>query len=244
MERVTLGVEEAPPDEPMVQPEEVETQTEDQQPETEPEATDRPDWLPDKFQSPEDMAKAYSSLEKKQSQQAAKAEGLLTTDEFDKYNDEYNDKGSLSDDAYQALEKKGLSRELIDTYIKGQNAINEASVGELLNIVGGQETYDQMTEWARENLAEDELDAYNDAVQDSDLGAAKLAIRGLYSQFSSVNGVGTPQLVQGGKTPSVGGYGSTAEMTSDMKDPRYKAGDKNFHAHVEKRLAMTSPEVM
>jgi len=29
----------------------------------------RPDWLPEKFSSPEDMAKAYSELEKKQSKE-------------------------------------------------------------------------------------------------------------------------------------------------------------------------------
>jgi hypothetical protein len=50
-----------------------------------------------------------------------------------------------------------------------------------------------------------------------------------------------PKLLQGTTRPTAeGGYGSNFEMMQDMKDPRYKAGDKKFHAMVERRLAKTT----
>ncbi len=51
-----------------IEPEEkASTEAVEQQPETElpQEQEDRPQWLPEKFKSAEDMAKAYSELEKK-----------------------------------------------------------------------------------------------------------------------------------------------------------------------------------
>lgn len=240
-----MGAEETPPDDPsaMVESEE-NVMTMDETEEPQEETPNRPEWLHDKFDSPEALASAYDQLEKKMSSGRAEAEGLMTTDEFDQYNTEYNEKGGLQDTTYEALEKKGLSRDLVDSYIQGQNSLNDAHQNGLLNIVGGEENYNALTEWASENVEPAELDAYNDAIT-GDINAASLAIKGLWSQYRSTTGESsTPTLVQGGKTPTVGGYGSTYEMQEDMRDPRYKAGDRNWHAHVEKRLSMTSGEVM
>jgi hypothetical protein len=248
VDRVTLGVEETPPDDPSVEAvgteENVMPLEETPQEETEEETSDRPEWLQEKFESPEALAQAYEQLEKKMSSGRAEAEGLLTPDEFDAYNDEYNEKGGLQDTTYAALEKKGISRDLVDNYIQGQNSLNEAHQSGLLNLVGGEANYDAMTEWASENIEAAELDAYNEAIT-GEIATASLAIKGLWSQFTNTTGeASAPQLIQGGKAPSVGGYGSTYEMKQDMKDPRYQAGDKNWHAHVEKRLSMTSGEVI
>jgi hypothetical protein len=241
-----MGAEETPPDDPSLEVMESEENPMPIEETEEPqeERAERPEWLHDKFDSPEALASAYDQLEKKMSSGRAEAEGLLTSEEFDQYNDEYNEQGGLQDATYEALEKKGISRDLVDSYIQGQNSLNEAHQNGLLNIVGGDDNYDAMTEWASENVDPSELDAYNDAIT-GDINAASLAIKGLWSQYRAATGESsTPTLVQGGKTPTVGGYGSTYEMQQDMKDPRYKAGDRNWHAHVEKRLSMTSGEVI
>jgi hypothetical protein len=245
VDRVTMGVEETPADDPSVEAMESEENPMPLEETTQEEETsDRPEWLHQKFESPEALAQAYDQLEKKMSSGRAEAEGLLTPDEFDQYNSEYNEQGGLQDATYEALEKKGISRDLVDNYIQGQNSLNEAHQSGLLSLVGGEANYDAMTEWASENVDESELGAYNDAIT-GEVSAASLAIKGLWSQFVAATGeASTPQLIQGGKAPSVGGYGSTYEMQEDMKDPRYKAGDLNWHAHVEKRLSMTSGEVI
>jgi len=233
VESITIGDPDSGPEAP--QDEAVVQEQESIQPNEEEEASDRPEWLPPKFESPEDLAKAYGSLEKKLSQKDATEKGLLTSDEFENYYDEYNSKGELSEDTYDTLSKRGISKDLVDQYIQGQESLNEKQVADMHSLVGGEDAYKGMTEWAAENISEEELEAFNTAVSSGESATIKLAIRGVYSQFREAGNA--PTLVQGGKTPAIGGYGSTQEMSKDMSDPRYTAGDKNWHAHVEKRLA-------
>ena len=239
VERVTLTEEDTPSDDPQLEeaqeesPEEVEEQTE--------ETPDRPDWLNQKFDTPEDMAKAYANLEKKLGSRQAEEKGLLTSDDLDKYQEEYGE-GGLTDKSYDDLAKRGLSRDVVDRYIAGQERVASDLVDELHGLAGGKEEYESMSKWAGESLPPEELEAFNAAVQSGEVGQAKLAIRGLYSQYRQGNP--TPQLIQGGKANPVGGYDSLMEMTTDMKDPRYQAGDKNFHAHVEGRIAATSGDII
>lgn len=234
MERVTFTDQEAPADDPQLEnpAEEVNEQEEIQQ-------TDRPEWLPDKFSDAEELAKAYSSLEKKFTSRQAEEKGLLTEDDFQNYANEYNENGGLTDETYDALAKKGLSKDLVDNYIRGVNQVNEAEVQDMYGIAGGEENYNAMTNWMAESLDQSELDAFNSAVE-GDAGVARMAIKGMYAQFAAAGGESRePSLVQGGRPSSVGGYGSLYEMKEDMKDPRYQAGDRNFHAMVDKRLAMS-----
>lgn len=244
MERVTIGGEESPADEPQITEETAEETVQPQKLEESAQA-DRPGWLPDKFGSPEDLAKAYGSLEKRLSSQKNEEQGLLTQDDFAKYSEEYTEKGNLTDESYEALAKRGLSKELVDNYIRGQETVNKQQVDALFQVVGGEENYGTMLKWATENLQQGDLDAFNDAVSSSNIGIAKLAIQGMSAQWQQAGGdaeaaTNEPSLLQGStKSASVGGYGSNHEMMQDMKDPRYKNGDVNFHALVEKRLART-----
>lgn len=242
MERVTIGGgEESPADAP--QP--TETAAEETPQQEEVQQAERPEWLPDKFASGEDLAKAYRNLEKKQSSQQAEEQGLLTQDDFQKYSDEYQEKGELSDSTYEGLAKRGLSRELVDSYIQGQQMITNQQVQELYQVAGGEENYNSMVNWASQNLNQADLDAFNTAVGDNNLGIAKLAIQGLTTMWQQAGGDAEagnqPKLLQGSTRPTAeGGYGSNYEMMQDMKDPRYKAGDAKFHAMVERRLAKTT----
>jgi hypothetical protein len=245
MERVEIGGEESPADDPQVTETTAEETPQSEQQEESPQA-DRPGWLPEKFGSPEDLAKAYGSLEKKLSSQKNEEQGLLTQDDFEKYSEEYTEKGNLTDESYEALAKRGLSKELVDDYIRGRETVNKQQIDALYQVVGGEENYGAMIKWAEESLQQEDLDAFNDAVSSSNMGVAKLAIQGMAAQWQRAGGdsevtASAPSLLQGStKSQAVGGYGSNHEMMQDMKDPRYKNGDVNFHAHVEKRLARTN----
>ena len=68
----------------------------------------RPDWLPNKFKNAEELSKAYSELEKKQSEQVQEAPEDKTYENetakgMDKFYNEYQDKGTLSENSYQIL---------------------------------------------------------------------------------------------------------------------------------------------
>lgn len=97
----------------------------------------RPEWLPEKFNSAEDMAKAYSELESKLGQPSepkteeeaieekkeqvdAQATEVAQVMEkvglnFNEFQREYNDNGELSDKAYESLSKAGFPKSLVDT---------------------------------------------------------------------------------------------------------------------------------
>ena len=125
----------------------------------------RPEWLPEKFSSAEDLAKAYGELEKKLSKPEAVEEvkgntNETTTNTLEPYYQEFAEKGELSEKSYKSLEKLGLNKDLVDGYIAGQKAIAEAEVKQVQSIVGGEENYKQLLDWSTKNLNEAEATAF------------------------------------------------------------------------------------
>lgn len=222
---------------------------------SQPSAETRPEWLPEKFKTGEDLAKAYAELEKKQGATPPSpptpdpaqpqtppadpnaAVAAVGVKDFQAYSNEFAEKGELSAESYAALEKKGFSKELVDTYIQGQVALNEGRVNEVYNAVGGQEQYRAMLEWAEEALDQNAIDAYNAVVVRGNQAEILLAVNGLKAQYQATNK--TPNLI-GGKPPGSGGgeapFLSTAEMVAAMSDARYKT-DSAYRDMVERRLA-------
>ena len=208
---------------------------------------ERPEWLDEKFQSPEDLAKAYNELQKKQSTKAEKAEdkpeeaapSSKTVEVISGASEEFSEKGELSDKSFIELEKAGISRDMVEAYIRGQESIATSEALEVQNEVGGNANYSAMSDWASENLSESDLDGFNSIVENGSIDQAKMAVKGLYSQFISAGG-NPPELSQGGTSgSSVKPFGSAAQVTEAMRDPRYST-DPAFRDNVEKRLAVSN----
>jgi hypothetical protein len=211
-------------------------------------AEERPDWLPEKFKSPEDMAKAYGEMEKKQSvsdedKVDAEPQDKQNTSSVDnvisKASEVFAEKGELGDKDYNALAKAGISREMVDTYISGQQAMVTAQELEVQEVVGGGANYEAMSSWASENLSETEIDAYDEVVTQGSVEQAKMAVQGLYARFVSSGGK-PPNVTQGSVTgSSAKPFGSAAQITQAMADPRY-ANDPAYRQQVEQRLAVSN----
>jgi len=217
---------------------------------------ERPEWLPEKFKSAEDMAKAYSALESKlgsnnsgtkaqqetdsltedASQTANEVSELLDSKglDFSVFQQEYAETGTLSQDAYEALEKAGLSQTLVDTWIEGQNAMSTQMTASVQSLVGGTEEYSSMIEWASDNLPEEEIDAFNATMDTQDPRLIKFAVQGLNARYRTG---AEPSLLQGGTGEVSGGkFNSNAELTAAMRDPRY-AQDPAYRQVVADKLA-------
>ena len=226
------------------------------EPETGPEApqeeaqdnqSERPEWLPEKFKTPEDLAKSYSELEKKLSQPSEdepqqEAEATETEQspapQFDKYAEEFASSGELSADSFSELEKMGYPKEMVETYIQGLQATQSADANTVMELAGGQEGYKDLTDWARENMAEAELNVYNQMVE-SNTDNAKVAVEWLMSRREAAGDV-EPNLLSGKSgSPQRDEFRSTAEVVSAMKDPRYHE-DPAFRRDVEEKLARSS----
>ena len=209
----------------------------------------RPGWLPEKFKSPEDMAKAYGELEGKlgksdeatkdlePKEETKKEEGDLSIDKAEKavenaglnmssLQDEYSEGGQLKETSYKALEKAGIPKDYVDAFIKGQEAIATQTSNTLKQEVGGAEPYNNMMSWAADNLNEAEITSFNKTVNGKDIEATRLAIQGLNARYK--NNVGDePSLQSANKssTSNAQGYRSWAEVTSAMNDERYSTDD-------------------
>ena len=150
-----------------------------------PDGTPKQELILGKFKSKEDLLNAYTELEKKLGQPKATPEetqkveqdtndsskvpdavnDLITQEYFDSLSQEYIDKGSLSEETYKTLEKKGLSKDLVDAYIEGQKALAVSKANQLLEYVGGLDTYNSMVEWARENYSKEQADLFDSALK-------------------------------------------------------------------------------
>lgn len=193
----------------------------------------RPEWLPEQFNSPEDLAKAYGELRTKMDggkpQEGEAAEGeeapadqpTMTPDTLQKYSAKYFTEG-LSDQDYADLERMGISRELVGQYAAGQSALMDQQTRAIYNEVGGQQEYEAMIQWAGENLQPQEIEAFNSAISSGDQTTIMMATRGLHTQY--VNVTGKEANLIGGNTSASGEgrFESTAQIVQAMNDPRYE----------------------
>ena len=205
----------------------------------------RPNWLPEKFASAEDLAKAYGELEKKMS--APKEEVAESTEEapqevqqLDKYYEEYTENNELSDKSYTELEGMGLSRDLVDGYIAGQKALADNDVATIHNVVGGQDNYANLLDWSAKNLSQSEKDAFNDTIDNGSTEQVKQAVTGLMAR-AGMTADNPQQSLFEGDTENVATdvFKSVAQVTEAMNDPRYSK-DPAFRKEVEDKLARSS----
>ena len=217
----------------------------------EDETPERPEWLPEKFKTPEDMAKAYAELEKAKSKGEAPddkdtdATAEKAVDEagldMDALSKEYSESGELSKESLEALSKVGITEDMVQSYITGQEAQAAAAQKELLEPIGGDiEAYNKLTAWAGDNLSDAEVDEFNSVLETGNPSAVKMAIRDLSAKYEGVNGTEPGRQLSG--KPNISGaavYESTADLMKDMSNPEY-AKNPAFRAKVEAKLGRSS----
>jgi len=224
-------------------------------PQPSPAAEDRPQWLPEKFKSPEDMAKAYAELESKLGGQKTPAPDATPSDnkvpenpqaelqkqglDMNEFSQEFAQKGELSQESYEKLAKAGFNKDIVDNYIAGQQARAAQFEGTIKAEVGGDERYGEMITWAKANLSPAEIDAYNAAVSSGNAEQAKLAALGLSAKFGKAVGNEPSRLLGGGQAGAADVFESTQQVTEAMRDPRYK-NDPAFRAKVQSKLARSN----
>ncbi len=210
-----------------------------------PDAEQRPDWLPEKFKSAEQMAEAYANLESKlgSNEQAQETPEETTTElteqaeasdvqqavenagvDFNALQGEYNEQGGITEDSYTKLEEAGFSKDLVDSWIKGQEALTANYQSAVYDSVGGEGAYGEMKSWAQDNLSQGEIQAFDKAVTSGDLDMVKMAVTNLQSKYQAAEGTDPTLVSEGQSSNSAGGvFNSWAEVTSAMNDIRYES---------------------
>jgi hypothetical protein len=230
----------------------------------------RPEGLPEKFKSVDELIKSYQELERKlgapKSEQPpteeapaqeeapteeAPQEGEKTAEEeaveelkaqgldVDAMSARFWETGKVADEDYTALEKAGIPRHVVDAFAEGQKALMKAAQTTVYNMVGGEQSYGELTEWAANNLPEAEINAFNEAVNSDDLNKVQLAVLGLKAKREQAVGFEPTRTVGGTAKSSNDVYESVAQLKADMADPRY-ARDPAFRGKVEAKLARSN----
>jgi len=214
--------------------------------------------LAGKYKNAQDLEQAYIELQKKLGSQDTKpeeqasdepAEETAPVDEgvsfIETLDSEFSQSGELSAETVEKLSSMD-SKDLVDAYFRYQDQLEpqqqepareltDQEVNQVYNSVGGQQQYQQMTQWAAENLDAETVQAFDNVIDTGNMAAINLALRGLQSQYNDSVGYENDML-QGKPAKAVNGYRSQAEVVRDMNDPRYDR-DPAYRQEVMDKLA-------
>jgi hypothetical protein len=156
----------------------------------------------------------------------------------------------------EKLSATGLPRPLIETYLAAvtpqqqapQSRLTPADEAELKAVVGGDQEFSRISQWAVANLAAEELADYNAVVDSGDKTAIRLALRSIKARSAAVKTTGDtePKLITGGK-PSNGMqvFESDEEamlaLNAKLPDGRVRYNvDPKYRKQVEAALARSN----
>lgn len=157
------------------------------------------------------------------------------------------------------VEKGGLPRELVQTYLQGVKpaappapaqqqggGLTEADASELKAMVGGEQKFQQLSQWAVANLEPQELADYNAAVDSGNKGAARFALRQLQVRAgSSGEEAKEPRLIGGGAPAKTDAFETQQQAIEAMRKTnsqgkRLYNTDPKYRAWYEKTLARSN----
>ena len=176
----------------------------------------------------EDTAEVESeetTEETEETPQASPAAELITS-----ASEEFSEKGELNAETLEKFSSMS-SRDLVNAYMEIQKNspdiaepaadISDASVNEVKNFAGGEQAYENMVNWASENLDSKSIEAFDSIVNTGSVDAIKLAVSGLRTQYENANGYEGQMYT--GKAPKTSKdvFRSQAELVEAMSDRRY-----------------------
>ena len=213
--------------------------------------------LAGKYKSAEELEKGYLELQQKLSnKEEPEAETETETEEtaepniLDRVWDEATSGNDFTPELTEELNKmapQDLANLYLDYRQNNQNAqpesrdFSEENIKELKGIVGGEENYTNMVQWAQKSLNKQEVDMFDAVMERGDPLAAFFAVRSLaYAYNDSIGYDGN--MVQG-KAPrqSNDQFRSQQEVVRAMGDPRYEE-DPAYRKDIMEKLKR-SPDV-
>jgi hypothetical protein len=155
--------------------------------------------------------------------------------DYNALSEEYADKGELSKETYETLEKAGYPKAVVDTYIRGLEAANEGYTNAVMAVAGGQAEYEKVKSFVK-SKGDAAVDAFNDVVNSGSLGAMQMLLSGLQAEMKMRNGTSKSTILGSGTPNASTGFANEAAMMKAMDDPRYGV-DEDYTTEVTKRLS-------
>ena len=222
---------------------------------------DQEQLLAGKYKSSEELEKAYIELQKKlgdnkeDTEQASAekepedkpqlSEGATLITDASK---EYFDNGNKLSPETLAKFSSLSSQDLIKAYMEvSQNPefqqqqaappaeITTSQINQIKNSAGGEKQYASIVNWAKTNLPQDQIQAFDEVVNTGSVQAIQLAVSGLKAEYDSANGV-EGRMVTGKTAPNSGDvFRSQADLVRAMNDSRYDS-DPAYRQDVIEKL--------
>ena len=215
--------------------------------------------LAGKYKSAQELEKAYVELQKKlgenkeEDTEKASAEeqpedktelsegAVLITDA----SKEYFDNGNKLSPETLAKFASLSSQDLIKAYMEVQATqpqqaappaeITTSQINQIKNSAGGEKAYANIINWAKANLPQDQVQAFDEVVNTGSVQAIQLAVSGLKAEYDNANGV-EGRMVTGKTAPNNGDvFRSQAELVRAMNDSRYDS-DPAYRQDVIEKL--------
>lgn len=153
--------------------------------------------------------------------------------------EEYQNNGELSQKTYEALEKAGYPKEVIQGFVETRKAIDNKYAQDVMNHVGGEKDFRELQTWMKGNLSKAELDAYNEAVNSDNLNAVKLILDGIQAKRVAKQGTRKATFLGGASKSAPKGFSGRDEMIKAMSDPRYGI-DRAYTISVERKMSLSN----
>ena len=220
--------------------------------------------LAGKYKDAKELEKAYVELQKKLGDKDTKTETASTEEKpedtpkmsegatlITDASKEYFDNGNKLSDETLAKFSSLSSQDLIKAYMEVQATqpqqaappaeISTAEINQIKNSAGGEKAYANIVNWAKTNLPENQIQAFDEVVNSGSVQAIQLAVSGLKAEYDNANGVEGRMVT--GKAPTNKGdvFRSQAELVSAMNDRRYDS-DPAYRQDVIEKLERSDLE--
>jgi hypothetical protein len=110
----------------------------------------------------------------------------------------YENDGTLTEEMYDQLNEAGFSDETIDAYLGGLRSqmgyeeagqvLGDGEIADIKAIAGGEEGYEQVVEWAGQNLPAEDIEAFDEVINTANEAAVRFAVKALVGQYEDAMG--------------------------------------------------------
>ena len=147
------------------------------------------------------------------------------------------DQGADISEHYDTLaETFKVPRQVVENYVSkaqsapsaGEAGLSDADATELLQSVGGQESFDQLSGWAKSNLPAEELASYNAVVDSGNKEAIGWALKAMQARQVAPDAVVEPKLYGGGSPTDTVVKFESQQQVLDAMNKRNDRGQRLY----------------
>lgn len=199
--------------------------------------------LAGKYKSAEELERGYLELQKRMGEgQPNQQESFDVSDQLAKAYESYSSEKKFDASAFENVSKEDLikaffenSEEVPQTEDSEGPDLTQDQVDGMMNSVGGKEQYQQIMNWAVQNLPKSDIEAFDAIIESANPFQINMAVEAMAKRYTDSNGQ-EGQMIQGRSAKMTDSYRSQAEMIRDMNDPRYDT-DPAYRNDVMTKLA-------